>query len=111
MPTARRMRWLPRRRAGKKLEAQPPSWLSNKTTPVPLLPRYAAATQRLSDEAKTAKIVEESGEPGPVRTRAGATSGGVPRRLRGLPAIGRNVRGVIYGTNPAAALLAKEDRR
>jgi hypothetical protein len=32
-------------------------------------------------------------------------------RLRGLPAIGRGVSGAIAGSNPSAALIAKERRR
>jgi hypothetical protein len=36
----------------------------------------------------------------PIRTAGGATAGGDPRRLRGLPAIGRGVSGAIPGTSP-----------
>jgi hypothetical protein len=38
-------------------------------------------------------------------TTAGGTAAGDPRRLRGLPAIGRNVSGAIPGTDPVAEAL------
>ena len=77
---------------------------------MPLLPRFEAAMQKLEDEQKIAKLVQESGDP--VRVRAGSTSGGEPRRLRGIPAVSKvGVGGAIFGTSPVAALLAKEGRR
>ena len=60
-------------------------------------------------------IVEDGGDasdfPGFVNGRGqGATLDGDPARLRGLPAVGRNVSGRIPGTDPLRALLAKEAR-
>jgi len=77
---------------------------------MPLLPRFASAKQKLEDEAKISKLVDESDDA--LRMRAGSTVAGDPRRLRGIPAVSKvGVGGAILGTNPAAALLAKEDRR
>ena len=42
----------------------------------------------------------------PVTTTRGATAGGDERRLRGIPAIGRNVTGAIPGTRPGDNLTA-----
>ena len=74
------------------------------------LPRFLADTQRIEDEKKLAKILLETGEAAPPRAQVGATSGGDPARLRGLPAIGRNVSGATVETDPVRALLAKERR-
>lgn len=43
---------------------------------------------------------ETSGDTTPIRTAKGATAGGDERKLRGIPAIGRGVSGVIPGTSP-----------
>jgi len=74
------------------------------------LPRFYLAQQRIEDERKLAKIILEAGDEEPVKVGR-ATSGGDPRRLRGLPAIGRNVSGSTRDTDPVRALLAKEGRR
>jgi hypothetical protein len=71
------------------------------------LPRLHRDHERVEDERKLARILLETGEPAPTHV-GHATSGGDEKRLRGLPAIGRNVRGVVAGTDP---LLAKERRR
>ena len=44
-------------------------------------------------------------------TVAGATAPLDRRRLRGIPAVGRGTSGAIFSTDPARALLAKEQRR
>ena len=40
-----------------------------------------------------------------------ATAAGDPRRLRGIPAVGRGTSGAVFGSDPLRALLAKESRR
>ncbi len=78
----------------------------------PLLPRLLQATQAIEDERKLAKILLETGEAAPVKVVVGGTtSGGDPRRLRGLPAIGRSVSGATRDTDPLQALLWKERGR
>ena len=56
------------------------------------------------------RILAEVGDEPPV-SAAGATAAGDPRRLRGLPAVGRGCGGAIFGTDPLRALIAKESRR
>jgi len=78
---------------------------------VPLLPRFAAETQKREDDAKIDKLVRES-DPGPLRLRAGATSGGDRRRLRGIPVVAKaGVGGTMFGTSPLDAVIAKEGQR
>ena len=55
------------------------------------------------------RILAEVGDE--VLTTVGATAAGDPRRLRGLPAVGRGCGGAVFGTDPLGALLAKESRR
>jgi hypothetical protein len=77
-----------------------------------ILPRFWRVQQQLDDLRKIARILEETGEvPDTARVAAGATAAGDPRRLRGLPAIGRNVSGSTVHTDPVRALLAKERRQ
>jgi hypothetical protein len=53
--------------------------------------------------AKTlARIARETSAESPVLQARGATAGGDERKLRGIPAIGRGVSGVIPGTSPHA---------
>jgi hypothetical protein len=81
------------------------------------LPRFHSRTlQRLEDEAKLRKILDEVGEldeeqQAAVRLYRRSADGHEPARLRGLPAIGRNVSGATQHTDPVRALLAKEGRR
>jgi hypothetical protein len=74
------------------------------------LPRAYRRQLQAEDLQKVARIVAEIDEAA-IQSAAGATSGGDEARLRGLPAIGRNVAGAIPGANPLRALLAKERRR
>jgi hypothetical protein len=73
-----------------------------------LLPRFSKAMQAIEDARKLGQILMETGDV-PEVTRA--TAAGDPRRLRGLPAVGRGSGGAIHGTNPLHALLAKERTR
>ena len=64
------------------------------------LPRYLAHDQ-LAWERKRDRILREVGADQPdTDTRTYATAGGDERKLRGIPAIGRNVAGAIPGTSP-----------
>ena len=59
------------------------------------LPRAYRRQLQSEDERKIDRIVAEVGEAELPSTSKGATTGGDERRLRGLPAIGRGVRGAI----------------
>ena len=67
------------------------------------LPRSYRSQQQAEDERKLEKILAQTAKLEPSDA-AGATSGGDERRLRGLPAIGRGVRGAISGTVPGDRL-------
>lgn len=60
-------------------------------------------TERARLEAEQAALIRhalgDSDPTTPLRDGS-ATAGGDPRRLRGIPAIGRNVTGAITGTDP-----------
>lgn len=58
---------------------------------------------RVLDDAVQA---EPEGKPLPLKQAI--TKPGDPMKLRGIPAIGRGVGGVVPGTSPEGALLAKE---
>ena len=77
-----------------------------------LLPRFYRF-QQAEDERKLAAIILETGEApetyGKPLTRS--ADGHDPARLRGLPAIGRNVIGAVRGSDPVPALIAKENGR
>ena len=80
------------------------------------LPRYVDdALERVAWERKLARILLETGEPAPRGPRGKLighrSAEDDPSRLRGLPAIGRNVAGALRGSNPVAALLQKESQR
>jgi hypothetical protein len=75
---------------------------------VRLLPRFDRELQ-LEDAKKMRRVVIETGHDDELVTCA--TAGGDPRRLRGIPAVGRGTGGAIAGSDPLAALLAKEGRR
>ena len=83
----------------------------------PLLPRFYRHQQQREDEKRINEIILETGcSVDEAETRAGvrllsrSADGHDPARLRGLPAIGRNVTGAKPDTNPVAALLRKEAR-
>jgi hypothetical protein len=79
-----------------------------------LLPRFSSSKQRIEDEEKLAAILLEAGAaPDGNRRRPlrRSADGHDPRRLRGLPGIGRNVSGAVSGSDPVRALLAKERQR
>jgi hypothetical protein len=76
------------------------------------LPRSFAARQRLEDERKVARIVAEAEKAAALDAkRPSGVSHASAARLRGLPAIGRNVAGAIPRTSPEQALMAKQGRR
>lgn len=78
----------------------------------PPLPRFRAHQQKVADARKLSRIIEETGgETAPAKASAGATSGGDWQRMRGFPIIGRGVGGTVPGTDPLAALIAKEQRQ
>lgn len=65
--------------------------------------RYRCSV-RIAEQA--AQFAREVAQPMPSR---GATAGGDPQRLRGIPAVG-GVSGTIRGTQPEHAILAREAR-
>ena len=66
---------------------------------------------QIADARKVARaLLEGEAADIPTRTAAGGTAAGDAGRLRGLPAIGRNVSGAMVETDPVRALLAKERR-
>jgi hypothetical protein len=68
--------------------------------------------ERAAQGRLLANILLEVGEPLPKdRKPRSGVSGAEPARLRGLPAIGRNVSGAIPGTDPLRAVLDKERGR
>lgn len=69
---------------------------------MPLLPRFYAATQRIDDEKKLARILLESDAAETPKTVTRATLPGDNRRLRGIPCVARGVSGVSPGTDPLA---------
>ena len=76
---------------------------------MPLLPRFDSIAEQRDWERKLKRLDldRDDGEPAPT----GTTAAGDPRRLRGLPAIGRNVTGARLDQDAVRALLAKERRR
>lgn len=71
---------------------------------MPLLPRFTAATERIEDERKIARVLLESESAEVPHTVARATLPGDNRRLRGIPCIARGVSGVSPGTDPLLAV-------
>jgi hypothetical protein len=79
-----------------------------------LLPRFYRVQQEIEDARKLAKLLLETGEApdgNGAKPRRRSADGHDPARLRGLPAIGRNVAGAMRDTDPVKALLAKEAGR
>jgi hypothetical protein len=76
----------------------------------PRLPRFDRELQRVEDERKLRRVVLEVDDDEPDQV-VGVTAAGDPRRLRGIPAVGRGTGGAIAGSDPLAALIAKEGRR
>jgi hypothetical protein len=67
------------------------------------LPRAFRRKLQALDQAKLDRIIAATEKAEPSNA-AGSTAGGDERRLRGLPAIGRGVRGAIAGTVPGERL-------
>ena len=76
-----------------------------------LLPRYRAVEERIQDQRKIGRLLRESEAVDLPKTVARATLPGDPRRLRGLPAVGRSVSGAINGTTPHVAVLELDRQR
>ena len=79
----------------------------------PRLPRFDAAMQKLEDERKLAAILLEAGDAPPDsngKVYRRSADGHNSDRRRGLPVISKGVSGTSPGTDPVAALLAKEAR-
>ena len=83
-----------------------------------LLPRFYRLSQQRDDDRRITAIILETGcssdeaeakVRGP-RLLSRSADGHDAARLRGLPAIGRNVSGAIRNTDPVRALIAKEAR-
>jgi hypothetical protein len=72
------------------------------------LPRFFRRQEEIEDERRLARILLETGEALPEEVKRSGAPGGDRRRLRGLPCVSKGVAGVIAGTDPVAALLAKE---
>ncbi len=66
------------------------------------MPRSYRRQLQAQDRANVDRAVNESG---PIEHTPGATAPGDSRKLRGIPAIGRNVRGAVPGTVPGENLL------
>ena len=80
----------------------------------PLLPRFYRYQQERENERKLARVLLATGETAPElngKPLTRSADGHDPERLRGLPAIGRNVSGAIRGSDPLGALIRKENRR
>jgi hypothetical protein len=80
-----------------------------------LLPRFFREVEKLEDAQRLAKILIEGGEIPPEANggkplRASA-DGHRKDRMRGTPIIAKGVSGTMRGTNPLAALIAKENGR
>ncbi len=78
-----------------------------------ILPRFYRQMQELEDARRIAQIILETGEVPPEangKPLSRSADGHDPARLRGLPAIGRNVSGATFHTDPVKALLEKERR-
>lgn len=67
----------------------------------PILPRFRRHEEAAEDYRRTSQRLRESGEP--AQTTKILSLLGDERQLRGIPAIGRGVRGAIAGTIPDAA--------
>lgn len=68
-----------------------------------------AVQRRRQTQIFATKLAEFSREASQPLPTTGATAGGDPQRLRGIPAVG-GVSGTIRGTEPLGALLALEAR-
>lgn len=76
-----------------------------------LLPRYTTSITYHADQLKIDKIIGTSTAAEiTVTTKTKATAPGDSRKLRGIPVVG-GVSGTSPGTDPLAAVIAKERRR
>jgi hypothetical protein len=62
-----------------------------------VMPRAYRRQLQAQDDAKIKRITAEAA---PITHHPGATAAGDSRKLRGIPAIGRSVRGAIPNTAP-----------
>ena len=73
------------------------------------LPRFDRERMLEQQRRTLERILAEVGDE-ETAIAAGATAAGDPRRLRGIPAVGRGTSGAVFDTAPLRALLAKERR-
>lgn len=64
------------------------------------LRRRPEITAMDEQQARLLREAEADADPAAPLRDGPATAGGDPRRLRGIPAIGRSVSGAIRGTDP-----------
>jgi hypothetical protein len=80
-----------------------------------LLPRFLdVELQKREDAARIARILIEGGEIPPEangKVLRSSADGHRKDRMRGTPIIAKGVSGTMRGTNPLAALIAKEEGR
>lgn len=74
---------------------------------MPLLPRFNAAMQRIEDERKIGRILEESGLAEVPTTVKRATLPGDRARMRGIPLQARGVGGTQFGTDPLGSVVRR----
>lgn len=66
-----------------------------------ILRRFDARAEHLEDERKLVRILLETGDEAPKQAKRTGTDLAVDGiRLRGIPAIGRGVRGAVHRTVP-----------
>lgn len=64
-------------------------------------------TRERSDHRRALERIQRDTASTATSAPAGGSPGGDSRKLRGIPAIGRNVAGCIPGTNPETELLRR----
>jgi hypothetical protein len=80
-----------------------------------LLPRHLRFEEKCKDLERIAAILlETDAEPAPEangKVLRASADGHRKDRMRGMPIIAKGVSGTMRGTNPLAALIAKEEGR
>lgn len=74
-----------------------------------ILPRFNRIQEHINDQRHIARLILDAGPTDTPPTTTRATLPGDRRRLRGIPVAG-GATGTSPGTDPLAALLAKERR-
>lgn len=73
---------------------------------MPLLPRFNAAMQKIEDDRRIGRILEESGAV-EVQGVTRATAPGDRARMRGIPLQARGVPGTQFGTDPLGCVVRR----